>query len=836
MHYIQILTSHSSSERQYFNEVSPGFEKDVLDGVAATIATLDREVKSLRKDFANAAFPDVLDVPVSRREVEVEQNLHHNVHRHLATGARERILQTIVFDRIDDRFDNVATAHWATLHWATQRDSQTDVQWSNLAAWMEDQNPHSQMYWITGRPGSGKSTLMRHLVRSDVCWQALNRWASPRPLLLLSCFFWNPGTTMQKSKEGLLRTLVHQMASSEYVTDSRLALRHSSVWDDWKYLSSKDRLNPSFGAIANLFEELLDIVLEECNVALFIDGLDEFGSTREDREELLTHITDLTRRPRLKGCFASRPWNIFSDVLKYSPHLRLEDLTRDDMSQYVLEEFASSQAFKELSAIASKEVLRLQNLLVSKSNGVFLWLYLVVSKVKVAAQDGANMGKLQALIDNVPPDLDDFFRHMLERIPEEDRVQSARIFQLLINGSHESLPDLMTLSFTDEDELDFSLLKRLREEDVEVIQTRVMAFRRRLSSQCLDLLVTNQHTGASGGLFWDHVYVQYLHRSVRDFLRYESSQRLLMGYAGESLHVTRYKLNAAVIQLHFLNLSRGTPGTPAGDAVLADRMYYFTCSMYALRSLDPATCATGRQLYESAVADLTANLRGVHLGTIIAQEAETWNTSFLATATDQSWPFDSNPSAIIGEFQHLFIRPDAYLFLFMSILWSLRCLALYYLDSIEGELSIDTYLRCGLRAKYWDGDIYNKVIARGRSFQYVSTAMNILALIHRFIEANEPNCDNNMLHGIAVTVQSLLVKTKGASLLRDHNAVVLSMRKTFLKDFATRDYEDLCATLHEVRKQWRQPGQPVPSPSRPQGFSRVLPKVLRFSVGKPSRT
>ncbi len=38
--------------------------------------------------------------------------------------------------------------------------------WSSFVNWLE-QDDTSQMYWVTGKPGSGKSTLMKYIVESE---------------------------------------------------------------------------------------------------------------------------------------------------------------------------------------------------------------------------------------------------------------------------------------------------------------------------------------------------------------------------------------------------------------------------------------------------------------------------------------------------------------------------------------------------------------------------------------------------------------------------------------------------------------------------------------------
>lgn len=67
------------------------------------------------------------------------------------------------------------------------------------------------VYWINGKAGSGKSTLMRHICEHSLRLELLREWSSNRRLLTPTFFFWNAGSRMQKSMDGLLRSLVYQM-------------------------------------------------------------------------------------------------------------------------------------------------------------------------------------------------------------------------------------------------------------------------------------------------------------------------------------------------------------------------------------------------------------------------------------------------------------------------------------------------------------------------------------------------------------------------------------------------------------------------------------------------
>ena len=57
------------------------------------------------------------------------------------------------------------------------------------------------MFWVSGKAGSGKSTLMKYLKSDPDTESNLWAWANGPKLVTASYFFWNAGTDMQKSQE-----------------------------------------------------------------------------------------------------------------------------------------------------------------------------------------------------------------------------------------------------------------------------------------------------------------------------------------------------------------------------------------------------------------------------------------------------------------------------------------------------------------------------------------------------------------------------------------------------------------------------------------------------------
>ena len=120
-------------------------------------------------------------------------------------------------EQVDDQFDGIADIYdWIFQKPQTDRMSKSDERspqnlahpWDDFASWLK--SGHG-VYWINGKAGSGKSTVMKHICDHSRKLELLREWSTNRRLLTPTFFFWNAGSRLQKSIDGLLRSLLYQM-------------------------------------------------------------------------------------------------------------------------------------------------------------------------------------------------------------------------------------------------------------------------------------------------------------------------------------------------------------------------------------------------------------------------------------------------------------------------------------------------------------------------------------------------------------------------------------------------------------------------------------------------
>jgi hypothetical protein len=118
------------------------------------------------------------------------------------------------------------------------------------------------------------------------------------------------------------------------------------------------------------FRNLVRQDIVQIKMCFFVDGLDEFEGNYEEIAGLFKSITS----PRVKVCLSGRPLLVFEDAFGLSPKLRLQDLTRQDIRRFVNEKLELHPRFRLLMEDRPRDARDLIMEVVTKADGVFLWL------------------------------------------------------------------------------------------------------------------------------------------------------------------------------------------------------------------------------------------------------------------------------------------------------------------------------------------------------------------------------------------------------------------------------------------------------------------------------
>jgi len=281
---------------------------------------------------------------------------------------------------------------------------------------------------------------------------------------------------------------------------------------------------------------------------ILIDGLDEFDGGKDQQNELLTFLMSLSKSETVKICVSSRHYPEFQNAFECFPRLRLEDLTRDDIKTVVEDRLGALSEFKLLQQVHPQASTHLISNVVQKAQGVFLWVYLVVRSLRQGVIDGDSMAALTRRLEEIPDDLDTYFQRIIDAIPRQQRKYAARYFRIMLSAKIQ--PSLLSLFFIEE-EPDFVEKTPLEAADAQVIEARQRTMERRLESRCRGLLEAKTYKQSRflnrGGQV--KYYVDFLHRSVRDFLLSKETQSTLNECSPEDFDADEFLCKAALVQL-----------------------------------------------------------------------------------------------------------------------------------------------------------------------------------------------------------------------------------------------------------------------------------------------
>ncbi|KAF2647413.1 hypothetical protein K491DRAFT_614642, partial [Lophiostoma macrostomum CBS 122681] len=413
------------------------------------------------------------------------------------------LMASLRFDGIEDRYDTISQRHQQTYEWIFQPPQEGNNSWVDFSRWLESASP---LYWVTGKAGSGKSTLMK-FVHDDPRTRQHLAASSHLPILTASHFFWNSSIQIQMSQIGLLRTLLGALLGQckLYAT---VAFPHQ--WEAFSLLGLFYQKNDwTWTELERGLIRLLRHLASHSLVFLLIDGLDEYNGDHTDLVMFLKKIAS-DESLNIKICVSSRPWVIFQDAFCCDPSLQMEYLTMPDMLQYTTEMLEVNRGHTELVAEEPEFSNHLIQQIAGRASGVFLWVVLVVRSLLSGITNGDGIVDLQTRLDSLPEDLGAVFQRMLDQIDPTYRTQASEILQVF--RAADRRPTILTLAFADYPDLPAALAHPIEPIPLEKLDSKIRRARRRLESRCMGLLEV------SSGSFTEKSRVSYLHRSVKDFL------------------------------------------------------------------------------------------------------------------------------------------------------------------------------------------------------------------------------------------------------------------------------------------------------------------------------
>ncbi|KAH8668898.1 hypothetical protein BX600DRAFT_396899 [Xylariales sp. PMI_506] len=389
------------------------------------------------------------------------------------------ILDALHFD-MHNKQDSADEAHGRTCA-SVLSATDGDQQVSDFYHWLR--TPGS-IFWISGNPGSGKTTLMKHAFYSKQTRERLESWAGNKQLVMASIFLFEGGTHVQKSHEGILRGLLYQILSAR---QDLIPICFPS------FMSGAWPPPVPFNTVLNLsqaFYQLFSRMAGTMRLAIFIDALDEYrmaesedhsadsttsmaetsgdeagpalGSKKwiaDSHIEIAGLITEMASSDFIKLCVSSRELPHFEEAFMDVPRLRVHTKTEKMIAQYC----ADRLDYVAPGLSVSQRSLCIE--VAQKSRGDILWARLTIDIL----MEGS-LKKLKSTLDSLPTHLGGthgLYMRIIQNLAPSHQREGCRIFEIILRSLDPPHP--LVLAFADEGYLAKSKLQREHPEAGELL-------------------------------------------------------------------------------------------------------------------------------------------------------------------------------------------------------------------------------------------------------------------------------------------------------------------------------------------------------------------------------
>jgi len=413
---------------------------------------------------------------------------------------------------MDYRHQDVKKAFSGTNTWVFQNES--------YQRWI---NEERRLLWIKGKPGSGKSTIMKRILDSFTREHAANQ-------IQLYFFFHRRGSQLQYTQVGMLRTLLHQLIRAAALVRTMF----DTAWAEKKRVQDGEvhAKNWRLEELRDLFSTLLVAAAEKQKITIFVDALDEAGENAA--KDLLYYFHGLSNdiseaQARVSICFSCRRYPVFVD--HDGLDIWIDQENQKDIATYIAAEL-DRQLVKD--AGHQKAVEDLQVSLLSKSSGVFLWVALMLPIVAKEYNDGEFLPSILGRLNKVPSDLSQIYEYILTKVVNtEKRSRTLRFMQCIF--------------LTAEPIEAVAIVHALACDDFSVRWSQYST--KALVPRGNDAQVEKSVLSLSGGLaevkFGSDSgkgYIQFIHESVDDFWRNDSFRCLGFTPKSDAIGQSHYDL------------------------------------------------------------------------------------------------------------------------------------------------------------------------------------------------------------------------------------------------------------------------------------------------------
>ncbi|KAI9767609.1 MAG: hypothetical protein M1839_004466 [Geoglossum umbratile] len=401
------------------------------------------------------------------------------------------------------------------------------------------------VFHISGKAGSGKSTLMKFLCGHERTEKELKAWAGEKKLVFARFFFWRSNDDKQMSLEGLYRSILFETLKQ---CPELIPVVFPTQWEQ---LGSRipyvggDFLGAS--AIQSAFQILVAKgTFQRHRFCFFVDGLDEYHGDSVDHVRLAESLQLWASRDDVKICTSSRPYIEFLETFSDLPdqRIRLHELTRHDIYLFSRQMIERDRNFKHVE----DTYLWLVDRVVEMSEGVFLWARLVVRSLLAGILRHDTVDVLEKKLEVIPRDINGLYDQLLDSLEPDDRQRAAKMLLLTVyNPFGKPLNSVVYAWIDNLSDPQFPPTDGNRPSSWPPINDIAQDIQRQLTSLTKGLLDTvpiadifRPRRKTAGEIFGAMQAVQFFHRTVRDFVLQNSKLENITSQIPNLIEVETY--------------------------------------------------------------------------------------------------------------------------------------------------------------------------------------------------------------------------------------------------------------------------------------------------------
>ena len=410
-------------------------------------------------------------------------------------------LNSLLFKEIKSRQYDITTASETTVCWLLKDHIYT--------AW---QHSPKGLLWIRGKPGSGKSTLIKFAVERELVAQESARF------VLVYFFFDARGTELQRSPLGFFRVFLYQLVSQ---VDSLFPIFMGHC--RFKKASQKE-----FGKqLAWTLNELRDLALSYVRQAMkvfhlkiYVDALDECGqaSAVEMASYLHALIPQSSTGECIHICISCRHYPIIEPFATWQ--IIMEEKNNEAIALHI------DTTFKTLPATSgSNEITTIEQEIIDRASGVFQWVVLILRIVTALRNNGQHPRLIHKRMKELPTGLNDLYSNILNDINISDRYRALRLMRWVCFAERPlSLSEMRYAIAFDTESPHSSLQSWQKSENFVESDEQMRLLVTSLSGGLVESVVFNddepyERTSRFKRNWPGSFKVQFIHESVNDYVR-----------------------------------------------------------------------------------------------------------------------------------------------------------------------------------------------------------------------------------------------------------------------------------------------------------------------------